>query len=131
MQAELAIYEGIEDALKAAVQAIGGAKAVGVKLWPAKSIEDARALLLNCLNPDRPEKLDYSQIVFIFRCAKEHGFHAGFDYFSHDCGYEARPITQAEEADRLTSVIEQATKALSQAIPALERIQKSTVRLVA
>ncbi len=128
MQAELPIYEGIEDALRAAVQAIGGAKSVGGMLWPDKSVESARDLLLNCLNPMRAEKLNYSQVVFVFRKAKEKGFHAGFEYFALDCGYESRPITQAEEVDRLTTVIEQATKALSMAIPALERAQQNNSR---
>ena len=105
---------------------------MGSLIWPDKSVETARDLLLNCLNPNRPEKLDYSQTIFVFRLAREKGFHAGFDYFAHECGYEARPITKAEEADRLVNVIENAAKVLATAIPALERIQRDrNVRAVA
>lgn len=131
MQTELPIYEGIEDAIRAAVQAIGGAKDVAQQMWPDKTMENARDYLLACLDHTRREKLDYTQMVFIFRKAKEKCFHAGFDYFARDCGYEARPITPAEEVDRLTTVIEQATKALSLAVPALERIQRTHIKAAA
>ena len=36
MQADLPFYDCPEDALRAAVQALGGAKQVGARLWPDK-----------------------------------------------------------------------------------------------
>ena len=128
MQAEMPFYEGPEDALKACIQALGGAKRVAPELWPDKSMDSASRLLLDCLNPDRSEKLGYSQVIWIFRKAKQIGFHAAYDWYSRECEYAARPITSAEEADRLTTVIEQATKALAMALPALERIQQNNSR---
>jgi hypothetical protein len=41
-------------------------------------------------------------------------------------GYDARPITPAEEVDRLTAVVESASKTLAGAVAALERIQKTS-----
>jgi hypothetical protein len=123
MQGEMPFYEGPEQALEACVQALGGAKVVGHKLWPDKGIDNARTYLLACLNSDRPEKLSYSQIVFIFREARAIGFHAGFEWFAHQCEYEARPITRAEEMDRLTNVIESSSKTLAGALAMLERLQ--------
>lgn len=125
MQIEMPFYEGAEDALKAAVQALGGAKAVGSKLWPDKSMEDARTLLLNCINPERKEKFDYSQLIWIFREAKRIGHSAGFEWFARECEFEARAVSAAEEKDRLTGVIEQSTKTLAQALATLERIQRT------
>ncbi len=54
---------------------------------------------------------------------KEIGFHAGIQWFCLDAGYEVKPITRAEEVDRLTAVIEQSSKTLAAAIQTLERVQ--------
>lgn len=124
MQTEMPFYEGIEDALKASIQALGGAKRVAGTLWPDKPVEEARTLLLNCINPARKEKLDYSQLMWVFREAKRAGFHAGFQWFAKECEFEARAVTKAEEMDRLTSVVEQSTKTLASALATLERLQR-------
>jgi len=52
------------------------------------------------------------------------GFHAGFAWFAQQCEYDARPVTRAEEVDRLTAVVEQSTKTLATALATLERIQR-------
>lgn len=124
MQTEMPFYESPVDALKACVEALGGAKKVGGKLFPDKTVDGARDYLLACLKDGRPEKLSASQILFIFREAKQAGFHGGWDYWSRDAEYESRPITKAEEVDRLTTVVEQSTKTLAHALDALERIQR-------
>ena len=124
MQAELPFYEGPEDALKAAIQGLGGAKKVGPMLWPDKTVDNAARLLLDCVNPGRHEKLDYSQLMRVFGLARDAGIHGPFEWFAAQLGYEARPVTNDEQADRIASVIEQATKALATAIPALERLQR-------
>lgn len=128
MQAEMPFFETPEDALKACVQALGGAKVVGSRLFPDKAMENARDYLLACLNPDRPEKLGYSQVIWIFRASKEKGYHGGFDWWSAQCEYEARPVSTAEQADKIGSIIDQATKTLAWAIPKLEQIQKAAPR---
>ncbi len=127
MQSEMPFYESPEAALRACVEALGGAKKVGGQLFPDKTVDNARDYLLACLNEGRPEKLGYSQILFIFRSAKQAGFHSGFHYWSHEAEYESRPITKAEEVDRLTTVVEQSSKTLAAALSALERIQAGNV----
>jgi hypothetical protein len=124
MQSEMPFYEGPEDALRAAVQALGGAKQVGAAIWPDKTPDASGRLVQDCLNPSRAEKFDVTQVMFIFRKAKEVGCHAPFMWFAGDVGYDARPITKAEEADRLTTVVEQASKTLAVAVAQLERIQR-------
>ena len=95
MQNELPFYEQPEDALRAAVQALGGYKPVGQQLWPHKTVDQASRYLMDCLNPERNEKLNYTEIIFIFGKAKSIGFHAGFEWFAHQCEYEERPITRS------------------------------------
>lgn len=125
MQSEMPFYEGPEDALRTAVQSLGGAKQVGAMLWPDKTPDAAGRLLLDCLNPARSEKLDISQVMLILAKAKEAGVHAPFAWLAAEVGYEARPITREEEADRLTAVVESASKQLSSAVAALERIKRA------
>lgn len=125
MQAEMPFYEGPEQALSAAVEHLGGAKVVGSLLWQARSPDSARTRLLDCLNPARAERLDMAEALFILKKAKEKGFHAPFLWFAGEAGYEARPVTRAEEQDRLTSVIDNATRTLAAALPLLERMQRA------
>lgn len=124
MQSEMPFFEGPEDALRAAVQALGGAKQVGVMLWPDKSADAAARQLLDCLNHSRPEKLELTQIMRVFALAKDAGCNAPFAWFAGEVGYDVKPVTKAEEIDRLTSVVEQSSKNLSAALAALERIQR-------
>ena len=125
MQGDLPFFEGPEEALRAAVQHLGGAKKVGAMLWPDKTIDSAGRALLDGLNPARSEKLDIGQVMFILGKAKDVGYHAAFAWMASEVGYESRPITRAEEVDRLTSVIETASTTLAHAVSALERMQRA------
>jgi hypothetical protein len=124
MQTELPFYEGPEDALKACVQLLGGAKQVGAKLWPDKTPDAAGRLLLDCLNPARAEKLDLGQVLLVLRMARVAGHHGAMQWIAGEVGYDAKPVTRAEEADRLALVVEQSTKTLGAALAALERLQR-------
>lgn len=124
MQSEMPFYESPEQALTAAVQHLGGAKMVGAALWPDKTPDSARTRLLDCLNPSRAERLDMSEAMFILKRAKDAGMHAPFFWMAAEIGYDAKPITKAEEVDRLTTVVEQTSKTLAAALSALERMQK-------
>lgn len=129
MQLDMPFFEGPEDALRAAVQTLGGAKTVGHVIWPDKSIDTAARLLLDCLNPARCEKLDFSQTMMIFKMARDAGVHAPFSWFANEIGYDAKPITKAQEVDRVTTVIEQASTQLANALKTLERLQGAPVSL--
>ena len=123
MQADLPFYESPEDALRAAVQSLGGSKKVGIMIWPDKGVDNASRLLMDCLNTSRAEKLDVSQVMRVLALAKDAGCHSPFSWMAGAIGYDVTPITKAEEVDRLTTVVEQSTKTLAAALGALERIQ--------
>lgn len=127
MQTEMPFFECPEDALRAIVQELGGAKKVGPMLWPDKNPEAAGRLLLDCLNTGRSEKFEITQIMRLFALAKDAGCHTPFAWFAGEVGYDAKPVTRAEEVDRLTAVVEQSSKQLSAAVAALERIQRSGI----
>jgi hypothetical protein len=124
MQSDLPFYESPEDALKSAVQELGGAKQVGAALWPDKTPDAARTRLLDCLNPARSERLDVTELMFVFRKARDAGCHGPFSWLCAEIGYEARAVTKAEEVDRLTSVVEQSSKTLAAALATLEKMQR-------
>lgn len=116
--------ESIYDALRAIVQHLGGPKSVGAALWPAKSVDDARKQLLDCLNPDRHEKLDPDQVVMLFRLAREAGFHVAKHYFDAETGYlPSTPADPTEEQARLVEVIEAAGTQLQRALIALDKMR--------
>lgn len=124
MQADLPFYESPEDALRAAVQALGGAKKVGAMLWPDKTIDNAGRLLLDCLNASRAEKLELTQVMRVLTLAKDAGFHSPFAWLAGEIGYDTKPVTRAEEVDRLALVIEQSSRTFAAAVASLERIQR-------
>lgn len=128
MPSDLPFYESPEDAMRAAVQALGGSKKVGGLLWPDKGVDSAARLLHDCLNTGRAEKLEMSQAMMILAMAKEAGCHAPFGWMASQIGYEVTPITRAAELDRLTTVVEQSTKTLAAALSALERIQAGQIK---
>lgn len=127
MQVELPFFECPEDALRAAVQALGGAKQVGTLIWPEKTPDNAGRLLLDCLNPSRSEKLDIGQTMRLLRLARDIGFHGPMTWLCGEVGYEAKAVTKAEELDRVTTVVEQASKTLAVAVATLDRLQRARV----
>ena len=128
MQSELPFYESPEDALRAAVQALGGAKKLGALLWPDKGVDNAARHLLDCINANRHEKLELSQVMRILALAKEAGCHAPMAWLAAEVGYDVIPVTRADEVDRLATVVEQSSKTLAAALGALERIHNAGER---
>lgn len=116
--------ESIYDALRAIVQQCGGTKTVGARLWPQKSVDDARRLLLDCLNPERHEKLDPEQVILLLRLARECDFHVAKHYLDAETGYlPSTPADPNEEQARLVHVIESAGRELSRALTALDKLR--------
>ena len=95
-------FEDEYDALRSAVNALGGAKSVGSNLWPHIPIVDAQRKLLDCLNRERAEKLDTSELFAILRWAKEAGFHEAKHWIDRELGYQPTdPLDPKVEDDRL------------------------------
>ena len=123
MQADLPFYESPEDALRAAIQALGGSKKVGQLIWPDKTVDQAARQLHDAINPNRAEKLDISQTIFVLRQAKEIGCHSPFIWLANECGFDASPINNDVVVDRLTDVIESSSKVLAKALDQLSKMK--------
>jgi hypothetical protein len=118
------------DALKAAVQAMGGAKIIAGRLWPHKPLEQARKELLDALNRDNPRKLDVEEVVALLRMAREAGFHQAKHWFDAALGYEpSEPSNPDVQRDRLADELARAADTFTALTKAVERINP-TIRAV-
>lgn len=89
MTQERLFFEDFRDSLRHAVRALGGFDSVGTALWPAKG-DGAGRWLSDCLNSERPAKLDIEEIERIVILARARGIHCAMHAFCDRTGY-ARP----------------------------------------
>jgi hypothetical protein len=108
-------FDSATDALRQIVTVLGGAKKVASSMRPDMPADHAARWLLDCLNPDRREKLDPDQVIYLLRAAREAGYHQSMAYFAAEAGYKVEPITPAESRDRLADALLQATAAVREA----------------
>ena len=107
------MYENIEDALRDAVRALGGTKAVGGKLFPSLPIEQAASRVADCLNVDRRQHFAPSEVVWLPRQARIAGHHETMVYIATVAGYEPpRPASDPEELAALQQAFIRATSDL-------------------
>jgi hypothetical protein len=115
--------EDVFDALRAAVQAAGGAKAVAGRVWPHKPIEQARKELLDALNRDNARKLCVEEVLAVMRMAREAGYHGAKHWIDAELGYQpSAPSDPKIERDRLADEMARAAeqfKALERAVARL------------
>jgi hypothetical protein len=125
-QASLPLFlEDVFDALRAAVQAAGGAKAVAAKLWPHKPIDQARKELLDSLNRDNARKLCVEEVMAILRMAREAGYHGAKHWIDSEIGYQPTPQADPKiERDRLADELARAAEHFRTLQRAVERLTK-------
>ena len=104
MSGSLPIFADWNDALDGVVHALGGYKKVGCMLRPElreKPVAGAQ-WLRDCLNPDKPERLNPDQVVLLLRLAKVEDYHAAKHWLDAEIGYEqGRPLNPQDEAASL------------------------------
>lgn len=122
-------HECITDAIREAVQALGGFKKVGAAMRPEKSADEAARWLADCLNADRRERFDPDQVLWIMRESRKIGCHAAANFLMRESGYaDPTPIEPEDERARLEREFIDAAKTV-QAIA--ERMQRVGIRAVA
>lgn len=122
MSQDALFYDSLADALRAVVQALGGTKAAGCRLWPEKTPEAAHRTLLDCLNDARPEKLSPEQVLWLLAEARRVGCHAAMNYLARNSGYaDPQPIEPEDERARLQREFIEAQKAMAQLAGRMER----------
>lgn len=116
-------HESLTDALREAVQALGGMKAVGAKMRPEKGVDAAGRWLNDALNPNREEKLDPDQVLWLLREGRAAGCHAAMNYLAREAGYaDPIPVEPEDERARAQRDFETAVKALGAVTERLARL---------
>jgi len=131
VQQELPIFEDLNDALRSLVSNLGGTKMVAAKLWPEKSIQEARTLLSDCLNPTRREKLSPHQVLLLLRWGREAGYHTALAYICQSLGYDTpRPLSPKDEAALLLDRAADLARESRGVAQALDRLASSQALMV-
>lgn len=90
--------EDYYDAIRAAVEGLGGYKRVGADLKPDLGVEAAGRWLADCVNPDKREKLSPTELAYIRRRARQAGLHVLAAWEAKDAGYaEPKPVEPEDE----------------------------------
>lgn len=119
-------YETLIDAIRATVDALGGPKVVGQMLWHEKGTDEARRLLLDCLNPDRAQRLDPERLVLLLKIARAKGVHTAIGWILDEVGY-AKP-QPVEPEDQQAELIRQFNRAAESVTAMGERILRLGVQ---
>ena len=94
--------EDLNEAIRAAVNALGGPKVVGAVLKPERSPVDAGKWLSDCLNSEKRDRLDPHQLAYIRRAARAKGVHVLAAFEAQDAGYAPpQPINPEDEDAQL------------------------------
>ena len=114
--------EDYNEAIRAAVQALGGFKRVGSELKPDLAADAAGRWLSDALNPDKREVLPPSALAWLRRKAREQGVHVIAAFEAQDAGYAPPvPIEPEDERAALMRDFVNASKHLSGIVQLLQR----------
>lgn len=96
----LPLFQDANDALTAAVHAIGGFKQIGVALRPelVGRPQQAAQWLRDCLNHEKREKLSPEQLLHLLRLAREGNYHAAKHWIDGETGYAESAPLKPEDA---------------------------------
>lgn len=90
-------HEDWRDALRHLVKALGGYETVGADLYPTKTRKAAGNWLSDCLNPERPAKLDLEDIEALIRMGRDEGIHCAMYQLADATSYQ-RPKAAAPKS---------------------------------
>ena len=114
-----------EDAVVALAKAVGGKKKLATMLRPNKDPDEAATWLSDCLNPDRPHKLERDDYRNLFKIGHEHACHIVLFYFTDDAGYSRpSPIEPEDESAELKRAYIESVKLQRKIVDRLEKLQE-------
>lgn len=123
MNSPALFHETAADALREVVQALGGMKAVGAQMRPERAADVAARWVADCLNPDRAERFDPDQVLWLLREGRRIGCHAAANFLMREAGYaDPTPIEPEDERARLEREFIAAAKGLSGIADRLARL---------
>lgn len=117
-------HDSLEEAIRSAVDVLGGPKRVGGELWPSRRLHEAARLLNHSLDPDRAEKLALAELELIGRMAREAGCHTIATYLMRAWGYQdPQPVEPVDELAELQRAFMASVDQQKQILQRLEQLQ--------
>ncbi len=123
MEQSSLFHESLTEALRATVAFLGGAKAVAGLLWPEKAPDEANRHLLDCLNPDRPARLDPDHLLLLLKTARSRGCHTAMAWIAAEVGYSVHPVEPEDEDAELQRQAIAAVEHLNSLVKRMERLR--------
>ena len=117
-------HETLNDALQAAVAALGGPKAVGAKMRPELPVDQAAGWVRDCVNPSRRESFHPEHLQMLLRECREVGYHGLAAFMMRDASYQD-PVP-VEVQDQLQKLQQQ----FVDAVGSIDTIKKQMERLM-
>ena len=115
-------HEDIWHALRDCVSALGGSKKVGVLLRPELDAQTAGRWLLDCMNPERKEKICVEQMLLVLREGRKIGCHGAITFINRDAGYaDPLPLEPEDERAALQRQFIEQSKAMQTLFTHMER----------
>ena len=115
--------ESMNDMLVKLTNNTGGAKRIGSMLWPELTTDAAQRKLLDCLNPERPAKLDPEQVLFLMRHARGLGDQTAIEFLCKELHYSVpQPIEPRDEKADLQRKFIEATEKLAKMAAQIQRL---------
>lgn len=130
-QPRLALYEDETDALRELVRELGGNKIVGPMLRPDLMPDRAGAWLKDCLNPERAERLQPSQLFHLLRLGHDRAIHGPCEFILGNVGYAIQPIEPQDEAAELQRAFIESVSYQRRIVDRLERLGIGVIRAAA
>lgn len=122
-------HEDIWQALRDCVSAMGGTKDVGYRMRPELGPEKAGRWLLDCLNPERNDKLSIEQFLFLLLEARRAGCDIAMHYLARHTGYEApKALCPQVERDALLLSVQGMASQLQAALARIQALETEPVR---
>lgn len=124
------MYEDETDALRELVRDLGGNKAVGPLLRPDLAGERAAAWLKDCLNPERPERLQPSQLFMLLGLGRKHQIHGPSQFILGNVGYHITPVEPADEVAELQRAYIESVQLQRKLAERMERLTQTPLQAV-
>lgn len=117
------IVEDYMDAIRATVMALGGYKRVGSDMRPDLAADAAGRWLSDCLQADRREKLDLTQLAWLRRRARIANVHVLAQFELREAGYaDPQPVEPEDERAALQREFVKQTKSLERMLARLSQL---------
>ena len=129
----LPLFQDLDDALTAAIHALGGFKDLGVRLRPELQMKPVAAAqwLRDCLNPEKRERLNPDQFLTLLRMAREADYHAAKHWIDAELGYAAgAPLNPRDELAQLQRAWIESVHLQKELADKIERLARSPLQAV-